>query len=101
MPLLKRSRQALNQRPDGLNYRFSKNAHPKYLIRSRIVELQETIRSIQSLSCCGISGDAGCVILGARNSLFCHSHERIHTVVLRGVRNISETLLNSPMKFLV
>ena len=37
----------------------------------------------------------------AQNAPFCPSHENIPTAVLNGVRNISGTLSNPPMKFLV
>ena len=37
-----------------------------------------------------------------RNSLFCLTHEKeVHTLVFKGVRNISDTLWNPPLKFLV
>ena len=35
----------------------------------------------------------------ARNTLFCRSREKLHNVVLKGVRNISDTLQNPAMKF--
>jgi hypothetical protein len=36
-----------------------------------------------------------------RNTPFCPSHEKLHTVVLPGLRNISEAPQNPPMKFLL
>ena len=34
------------------------------------------------------------------NTLFCPSDDKFHAVVLKGVRNISVNLLNSPMSFI-
>ena len=36
-----------------------------------------------------LSGDIG---QEARSTIFCHSQKKFHTVVLKGVRNISDTL---------
>ena len=46
------------------------------------------------------SGAAGAA-QEVRNFLFCPSQEKFHTVVLKGVRNISDALENRPMKVLL
>jgi hypothetical protein len=68
--------------------------HPTSAAMNSAVETQEFCRA-------NFAFPSMCFSQEVQHTLLCPLQEEFHTVVLKGVRNISDTLENPPMKFLL